>query len=175
MGSRAGPAHYPARGVPSGTHVLPMRPRSRRRNLGAHPVRLEDRELAPPRGAPTRSGFGAKALAHKFGHDVVTVGDSPGFVTSRILAVLINEAARIVSEGIASPEDVDKACRLGLGHTMGPLATVDLGGIQVITNTLKYLREELGDSYRPCPLLTKKVLSGELGRKTGRGFFDHSQ
>lgn len=116
----------------------------------------------------------AKALAQKFGDDTVTVGDSPGFITSRLFTVLINEAAKIVSEGIASPEDVDKACQLGLGHAMGPLASADLG-IEVVFHTLKYLREELGDSYKPCQLLTKKVLSGELGRKTGRGFYNYSQ
>ncbi|MDH5364543.1 MAG: 3-hydroxyacyl-CoA dehydrogenase NAD-binding domain-containing protein [Dehalococcoidia bacterium] len=117
-----------------------------------------------------------KELSDKFGKEAIAVNDAPGFVAVRLFCVLTNEAAKLVYEGIASVEDVDKACQLGLGHAMGPLKSQDVtDGIGISLHVLDYLRAELGDDYRACPLIRKKVLAGELGVKTGKGFYDYSQ
>jgi 3-hydroxybutyryl-CoA dehydrogenase len=115
-------------------------------------------------------------IAKKFGKEVITVNDSPGFVVTRLLVVLTNEAAKMLNEGIATAEDIEKGCTLGLGHSMGPLKTIDItDGVGVTVHCLDYMRAELGDEYRPNPLLKRMVLAGELGRKSGKGFFDYSQ
>jgi len=117
-----------------------------------------------------------KELSDKFGKEAIAVNDAPGFVAVRLFCVLTNEAAKLVYEGVASVEDVDRACQLGLGHAMGPLKSQDVtDGIGISLHVLDYLRDELGDDYRACPLIRKKVLAGELGVKTGKGFYDYSQ
>lgn len=117
-----------------------------------------------------------KELSDKFGKEAIAVNDAPGFVAVRLFCVLTNEAAKLVYEGVASVEDVDRACQLGLGHAMGPLKSQDItNGIGISLHTLEYMRAELGDDYRACPLIRKKVLAGELGVKTGKGFYDYSQ
>ncbi|HWM01775.1 MAG TPA: 3-hydroxyacyl-CoA dehydrogenase family protein [Actinophytocola sp.] len=104
----------------------------------------------------------------------VVVGDGPGFVINRILQRMINEAARIVEDGIATPEQVDELFRGCLGHQTGPLATADLIGLDNVVDSLRVLHERTGDeSYRPCGALTAKVAAGEHGRKTGQGFYEH--
>lgn len=104
----------------------------------------------------------------------VVVGDGPGFVINRILQRMINEAARIVEDGLATPEKVDELFRGCLGHQTGPLATADLIGLDNVVDSLRVLHERTGDEgYRPAASLEAKVAAGEHGRKTGQGFFEH--
>lgn len=104
----------------------------------------------------------------------VVVGDGPGFVINRVLQRMINEAARIVQDGIAGPEDVDALFTGCLGHRTGPLATADLIGLDNVADSLRVLLERTGDEgYRPCDLLLDKVKAAQWGRKTGRGFFEY--
>ncbi|MFF2043729.1 3-hydroxyacyl-CoA dehydrogenase family protein [Kitasatospora sp. NPDC058170] len=107
--------------------------------------------------------------------DGVVVGDGPGFVINRILQRMINEAARIVEDGIATPEQVDALFTGCLGHTTGPLATGDLIGLDNVADSLRVLAERTGDAgYQPCDLLLKKVADGHWGRKNGQGFHSYA-
>jgi methoxymalonate biosynthesis protein len=116
----------------------------------------------------------ALSLLSVLGREAVIVGDGPGFVINRILQRMINEAARVVEEGIATPDAVDAVFTGCLGHRTGPLGTADIIGLDNVVDSLQVLRERTGDEgYRPCALLLDKVLAGDHGRKTGRGFFDH--
>jgi 3-hydroxybutyryl-CoA dehydrogenase len=110
----------------------------------------------------------------RMGKEVVVIRESPGFVTSRINAMIGNEAFYMLQEGIASPEDIDKALKLGLNHPMGPFELVDLVGLDVRLNILQYLHKTLGEKYRPSPLLLQYVNAGRLGRKSGRGVYDYN-
>ncbi|MCZ6756468.1 MAG: 3-hydroxybutyryl-CoA dehydrogenase [Gemmatimonadetes bacterium] len=104
----------------------------------------------------------------------VEVNDYPGFVANRVVLPMINEAVYCVMEGVATPEAVDTVMKLGLAHPMGPLALADLIGLDVCLSILTVLHQELGDDkYRPCPLLRRMVAAGDLGRKTGRGFYSY--
>ncbi len=109
----------------------------------------------------------------RMGKEVVVIRESPGFITSRINAMIGNEAFYMLQEGIASPEDIDKALKLGLNHPMGPFELVDLVGLDVRLNILEYLHKTLGEKYRPSPLLAQYVKAGRLGRKSGRGVYDY--
>lgn len=113
------------------------------------------------------------ALAQKMGKETVGLRDSPGFITSRINAIIGNEAFYLLQEGIASAQDIDKAVKLGLNHPMGPFEMVDLVGLDTRLNVLKFLHERLGEKYRPCPLLVQYVSAGRLGKKVGRGVYDY--
>jgi len=115
----------------------------------------------------------AQELARALGKQPVVVRDSPGFVASRLNALIGNEAFYILQEGTASARDIDTAVRLGLNHPMGPFELGDLVGWDVRANVLRYLSSVLGDKYRPCPLLLEYVAAGRLGRKVGRGVYDY--
>jgi len=115
-----------------------------------------------------------REVGRRMGKEVVVVRDSPGFITSRINALIGNEAFHMLAAGIASAEDIDKAVRLGLNHPMGPLEMADLVGLDVRLSILEYLHKTLGEKFRPCPLLAEYVREGRLGRKSGRGVFDYS-
>jgi len=111
-------------------------------------------------------------LAEDLDKTPVEVEDYPGFVSNRVLMPMINEAIFCVMEGVAAPEDIDTVMTLGMNHPMGPLTLADFIGLDVCLHILEVLHEDLGDDkYRPCPLLRRKVTAGELGRKTGEGFF----
>ena len=116
-----------------------------------------------------------KDLSIKLGKEVITSKDSTAFIVNRIFMAICNEAAKLVYEGVATPEDVDKGCQLGLGHTMGPCRTMDLTGIDITYHVLEILREDFGEAYRPCFLVKQKMTAGELCVKTGKGFYDYSQ
>ncbi|MFQ5600700.1 MAG: 3-hydroxyacyl-CoA dehydrogenase family protein [Candidatus Krumholzibacteriia bacterium] len=115
----------------------------------------------------------ADEVGQQLGKETVVVRESPGFITSRINAMLGNEAFRMLEEGVASPRDIDKALKLGLNHPMGPFELVDLVGLDTRLSTLEYLHRTLGDRFRPSPLLAQYVKAGRLGRKTGRGVYDY--
>jgi 3-hydroxybutyryl-CoA dehydrogenase len=113
-------------------------------------------------------------LAKGMGKTPVEVNDSAGFVSNRVLLPMINEAAFALYEGVGTAEAIDTVMKLGMNHPMGPLALADLIGLDVCLNILNVLHEEFKDpKYRPCPLLVKMVRAGDLGRKTGRGFFPY--
>jgi 3-hydroxybutyryl-CoA dehydrogenase len=114
-------------------------------------------------------------VGKRMGKEVVVVRESPGFITSRINALIGNEAFYMFQEGIASPADIDKALKLGLNHPMGPFELVDLVGLDVRLSILEYLHKTLGEKYRPCPLLAQYVKAGRLGRKSGRGVYDYPE
>ncbi|EIT85818.1 3-hydroxybutyryl-CoA dehydrogenase [Fictibacillus macauensis ZFHKF-1] len=115
-----------------------------------------------------------KVVAQKMGKETVVVNEFPGFVTSRISAMVGNEAFYMLQEGVGTAEEIDKAIKLGLNYPMGPFELGDLVGLDTRLNNLRYLHETLGEKYRPCPLLVKYVKAGRLGRKTGRGVYDYS-
>ena len=115
-------------------------------------------------------------ISKQIGKTPVEVNEGPGFVVNRILIPMINEAAFILQEGIASVEDIDVAMQLGANHPMGPLALGDLIGLDIVCAIMDVLYNETNDSkYRACTLLRKMVRAGKLGRKTGVGFYDYSK
>lgn len=115
-----------------------------------------------------------ESFIEELGKTAVEVNEAPGFVVNRILVPMINEAVFLLNEGVASAEDIDTAMKLGANHPIGPLALGDLIGLDVCLAIMETLHEEFGDSkYRPCPLLRKKVRAGQLGRKTGEGFYQY--
>lgn len=118
----------------------------------------------------------ALELARTLGKEPVRVKESPGFTTSRINALIGNEAFRMLEEGVASPSDIDKALRLGLNHPMGPFEMVDLVGLDARLNNTRALFEALEmEVYRPSPLLERLVAEGRLGRKSGRGVYRYDE
>lgn len=116
----------------------------------------------------TACGVGAR-----MGKEAVVVRESPGFVTTRINALIGNEAFYLLQEGVATAEEIDKALKLGLNHPMGPFELVDLVGLDVRLRILEFLHRTLGEKYRPAPLLVQYVKAGRLGRKSGRGVYTY--
>jgi 3-hydroxybutyryl-CoA dehydrogenase len=116
----------------------------------------------------------ARNWGESLGKTVIEVRDSPGFATSRLGVAVGLEAIRMLEEGVASAEDIDTGMRLGYGWPMGPLRLTDLVGLDVRLSIAEHLTRELGPRFTPPELLRNKVARGELGRKTGRGFFDWS-
>jgi 3-hydroxybutyryl-CoA dehydrogenase len=117
----------------------------------------------------------AVEVGKRMGKEVVVIKESPGFITSRINAMIGNEAFYMLQEGIASASDIDKALKLGLNHPMGPFELVDLVGLDTRLNILEYLHKSLGEKYRPAPLLVQYVKAGRLGRKSGRGVYEYPE
>lgn len=114
-----------------------------------------------------------RAAAKSMRKEIVVINEFPGFVTSRISALVGNEAFIMLQEGIGTAEEIDKAIKLGLNYPMGPFELGDLVGLDTRLNNLRYLHEKLGEKYRPAPLLEQYVKAGRLGRKTGRGVYDY--
>lgn len=112
-------------------------------------------------------------VSKRMGKQTVLVNESPGFVTSRINALIGNEAFRMLQEGVASAEDIDTALKLGLNHPMGPFEMVDLVGLDVRLSILEFLHKSLGEAYRPNNLIVQYVRAGRLGRKVGKGVYHY--
>ena len=112
--------------------------------------------------------------ARALGKTPVEVNDYPGFVSNRVLMPMINEAVFCVMEGVAQPDAIDTVMKLGMAHPMGPLALADFIGLDVCLAIMEVLHRGLGDDkYRPCPLLRRMVAAGQLGKKSGRGFYSY--
>jgi 3-hydroxybutyryl-CoA dehydrogenase len=128
------------------------------------------------RGACTTDAtvVAATALVEQAGRAAIVVKDSPGFVTNRVMMLMVNEAIFLVHEGVSTVQDVDRLFKTCFGHKMGPLETADLIGLDTVLRSIEVIYEELNDSkYRPCPLLKKMVYAGWLGRKSNRGFYTY--
>lgn len=117
----------------------------------------------------------ARRFAEQVGKTCIVVNrDVAGFVTTRLIAALANEAVRLLESGVATAEDIDTACKLGFGHAMGPLATLDLTGVDIMRNaTANIYRDTRDGKFAPPELLSRMVVAGDLGRKTGKGFYDY--
>jgi len=107
------------------------------------------------------------------GKETVTVLDSPGFVVNRLYLPMVNEAFYVLESSLASPEEIDRCCARGLGFPLGPLAAADAFGLDILLQCMETFHKELGEKYRPAPLLVKLVKAGRLGRKNGRGVYDY--
>jgi len=118
----------------------------------------------------------ARAFAEGVGKTCIVVNrDVAGFVTTRLITALANEAVRLLDSGVATAEDIDTACKLGFGHAMGPLATVDLTGVDIMRNASRNIyNESHSDQFAVPELLNRMVAAGDLGRKTGRGFYEYN-
>ena len=130
-------------------------------------------EVVRGRETSEQTVHAALDLARRLGKEPVEFKDSPAFVASRINALIGNEAFYMLEAGIGSPQDIDKALKLGLNHPMGPFELGDIVGWDVRLAVLEHLHETLGEKYRPCPMLVEYVRAGRLGRKVGRGVYEY--
>ena len=132
-------------------------------------------EVIPGLATAPQTIEATRAFAHSLGKEVVLSADEPGFVVNRILLPMINEAVFVLAQGTAGVADIDKGCRLGLNHPMGPLQLADFIGLDTCLEIMRVILEGTGDpKYRPASLLTRYVEAGWLGRKSGRGFYDYT-
>ena len=115
------------------------------------------------------------SLAERLGKVCYKAKDFPGFVGNRMLMSMINEGFRVLWQGISSAEDIDRACKISFRHPMGPLELADFIGLDTVLFILEYLNKEIGERYRPCPLLKQLVLAGHLGVKTKKGVYDYTK
>lgn len=169
--------------IAANTSAIPI---TRLAAVGSHPERVIGMHFMNPvplmpmveiiRGVHTSESTIAAAgsLVHQAGRQWILVNDSPGFVTNRVMMLMVNEAIFLVHEGVASVQDVDRLFKTCFGHKMGPLETADLIGLDTVLRSLEVIYEEFNDSkYRPCPLLKKMVYAGTHGRKSSKGFYDY--
>jgi 3-hydroxybutyryl-CoA dehydrogenase len=138
----------------------------------AHVMRLV--EVIKGLNTSTETVKAVISVAERMGKTPVVVADSPGFVSNRILMPMINDAIFCLQEGVSSRENIDSIVKLGANHPMGPLELADLIGLDICLDIMEVLHAELGDKYRPCPLLRKMVAGGRLGKKNGEGFYEYN-
>lgn len=171
--------------IAANTSAIPI---TRIAGVGRHPERVVGMHFMNPppvmpmveiiRGARSSEDAlaAARALVEQAGKQSITVNDSPGFVTNRVMMLMVNEAMFLVHEGVAPPQDVDRLFKTCFGHKMGPLETADLIGLDTVLLSLETLYNEFNDTkYRPCPLLRQKVYAGTVGRKSGDGFHRYDE
>ncbi|MFQ5381542.1 MAG: 3-hydroxyacyl-CoA dehydrogenase family protein [Dehalococcoidia bacterium] len=182
---RLGNACKPGALLASNTSSLPLsdlaaasgRPE---RVIGLHffnpPWALKLVEVVTTASTPDETMADALAVCEKLGRETVHVEDTPGFIANRLLVPFIFDAIQLLSSGVSSAEDIDHACRIGLNHTMGPLATADLIGLDTLQLIAANMFEEYGEPRFKAPTMLRRLVSlGHLGRKTGRGFFTYAQ